>query len=156
MQLDLTASAPYFDDMPLGTKFATKGSTITEDAIIQYGLLYDPQPFHIDRAAAKKSIFGALVASGFQVLALSFRAVCDTQVLTNNLGGNQAEDLKWSKPVLPNATIKVEGEVVDARESSSKKDRGILKVRYVTTNENDEEVLRFTLTHIFKRRSSLA
>jgi acyl dehydratase len=151
--LNLTASAPYFDDMPVGTKFATKGATITEDAIIQFGLVYDPQPFHIDRSAGKQSIFGALVASGFQVLALSFRAVCDTQVLTHNLGGNQAEDLKWSKPVLPNDTIKVEGEVVDARESSSKKDRGVLKIKYTTTNDSGEEVLRFTLTHIFKRRS---
>lgn len=154
--LDLTASAPYFDDLPVGTKFATKGATLTEDAIIQFGLVYDPQPFHVDRTASKKSIFGALVASGFQVLSLSFRLVCDTQVLTNNMGGNQADDLKWSKPVLPNDTIKVEGEIVEARESSSKKDRGVLKIRYVTTNENGEEVCRFTLTHIFKRRPGAA
>lgn len=154
--LSVTSAAPYFEDMLVGSKFATKGVTITEDAIIQFGLLYDPQPFHIDRTAGQESIFGALLASGFQVLALSFRAVCDTQILTNNLGGNQADDLKWLKPVLPNDTIKVEGEVVDARESSSRKDRGILKIRYTTTNEKDEEVLCFILTHIFKRRPESA
>jgi acyl dehydratase len=129
---NLTVSAPYFDDMRVGTKFSTRGVTITEDAIIQFGLMYDPQSFHI--------------------LSLSFRAVCDTHLLTHNLAGNQAEDVKWSKPVLPNDTIKVEGEVVHARESISKKDRGVLKIRYITTNDNGEEVLRFTFTHIFKRR----
>jgi acyl dehydratase len=60
--------------------------------------------------------------------------------------------VKWSKPVLPNDTIKVAGEIVHARESSSKNDRGVLKIKYITTNDNGEEVLRFTFTHIFKRR----
>lgn len=149
---NLTMSAPYFDDMRVGTKFATRGVTITEDAIIQFGLMYDPQSFHIDRSAGAASIFGGLVASGLHVLSLSFRAVCDTHLLTHNLAGNQAEDVKWSKPVRPNDTIKVEGEIVHARASTSKKDRGVLKVRYITTNDNGDEVLRFTFTHIFKRR----
>lgn len=153
MKLNLQASAPYFEDLTVGTTFDTNGITLTEDAIIQYALMYDPQPFHVDRSAGRKAIFGALVASGFQVLALSFRAVCDTQVLTNNLGGNQADDLKWSKPVLPNDTLKVTGEVVDARDSASKADRGVLKIKYTTTNDKDEEVCRFTLTHIYRRRN---
>ncbi|HET8726312.1 MAG TPA: MaoC/PaaZ C-terminal domain-containing protein, partial [Alphaproteobacteria bacterium] len=65
--------ALYFEDFTVGRTFTTPGATLTEAEIIHFALTYDPQPFHIDVEAAKRSAYGGLIASGFQTLALSFR-----------------------------------------------------------------------------------
>ena len=63
----------YFDDFQVGEKFTSRGVTFTESDIIDFGLRYDPQPFHIDAEAAAESVYGGLIASGFQTIALTFR-----------------------------------------------------------------------------------
>ena len=66
-------TARYLDDFRVGERFVTGGVTVTEALIMDFGLVYDPQPFHIDAAAAKETHFGGLVASGFQTLGLAWR-----------------------------------------------------------------------------------
>ncbi|MGE0845423.1 MAG: MaoC family dehydratase [Flavobacteriaceae bacterium] len=142
----------YFDEFKVGDTFETGGVTLTESSIIDFALQYDPQFFHIDKAASMASPFGDIIASGFQVLALSFRLVLDSGVLEHNLGGNAADEVRWTKPVKPNDTIRVVGEIIEARPSSSKPHLGVAKIRYTAKNQNGDPVLSFILTQGIKRR----
>ena len=143
--------APKFDDLHLGYSFTTPGLTITEDAIIEFGLKYDHQFFHIDVEAARKSIFGELIASGFQLLAIAFRLILDSGVLKHNLGGNGADEVRWVKPVKARDTMTVKGEVVELKPLSSRPDRGMVKIKYTMLNQAEEIVMTFILTQFFKR-----
>lgn len=143
----------YFDDFAVGERFQTRGATLTEAMIIEFALTYDPQPFHIDVEAARQSIYGGLIASGFQTLALGFRMVMETGLFrAASMGSPGFDELRWLKPVRPGDTLHTELEVVDKKPSASKPDRGILRVVYRIKNQKDEEVLTFLSMHLLKRR----
>jgi acyl dehydratase len=145
-------TARYFDDFRVGDKFSTGRATITEAMILDFARVYDPQPFHTDAAAAAKSIYGGLIASGFQTLALGFRLIWDTGIIDgSSMGSPGFDELRWLKPVKPGDEIRVEGEVVEQTPSRSKPDRGILRVAYRYLNQRDEVVLSFTAMHLLRR-----
>ena len=143
----------YFDDFQVGERFSTRGITVTESAIIDFATRYDPQPFHIDIEAAKASNYGGLIASGFQTLALGFRMVLETGIFrASSMGSPGFDELRWLKPVRPGDTLHTEFEVMEKKPSSSKPDRGILRIAYRIKNQKDEEVLTFLSMHLLKRR----
>ena len=146
-------SGKYFDDMSVGDTFESGGITLTEGAIIDFALTHDPQPFHIDKVAAKASIFGGLIASGFQTIALTFRLFRDTGVLTGtNLGGHGMDVVRWLAPVFPGDTLHARVTVEALTPSRSKPDRGTVRFRYRTYNQDDVEVLSLTMDHVMARR----
>jgi acyl dehydratase len=146
-------TARYFDDFKPGDKFTTSRVTVTESMILDFARLYDPQPFHIDAAAAAQTIYGGLIASGFQTLALGFRLVWDTGIIAaSSMGSPGFDELRWLKPVKPGDVIHVEGEVVEQTPSRSKPDRGIVRIAYRYINQNAEPVLTFTAMHLLRRR----
>lgn len=143
----------YFDDFKVGDKFTTATKTVTEDMIVGFANLYDPQPFHLDPVAAKHSIYGGLIASGFQTLAIGFRLIWDTGILAAaSMGSPGFDELRWLKPVRPGDTLRVELEVVESRPSQSKPDRGIMRGAYRYLNQNGEAVLTYTAMHLLRRR----
>lgn len=147
-------TARYFDDFLVGEKFSTDTAVFTEAMILDFAQTYDPQPFHTDAAAAAKTIYGGLIASGFQTLALGFRLVWDTGIIAaSSMGSPGFDELRWLKPVKPGDTIRVEAEVVEQTPSRSKADRGILRIAYRYINQSDEAVLTFTAMHLLRRRS---
>ncbi|MEX0282885.1 MAG: MaoC family dehydratase [Arenibacterium sp.] len=149
------ASGKYFDDLSVGDMFETAGITLTESGIIDFALVHDPQPFHLDKAAATESIFGGLIASGFQTIALTFRLFRDTGVLTDtNLGGHGMDEVRWRAPVRAGDTIHVRGTVEKLTPARSKPDRGTVRFRYQTYNQDEQEVLNLTMDHVMARRQS--
>lgn len=143
----------YFDDFKVGDKFATATKAVTDDMIVGFAKIYDPQPFHLDPTAAKHSIYGGLIASGFQTLAIGFRLIWDTGILAAaSMGSPGFDELRWLKPVRPGDTLHVEMEVVESRPSQSKPDRGIMRGAYRYLNQNGEAVLTYTAMHLLKRR----
>ena len=143
----------YFDDFKVGDKFATATKTVTQDMILEFAKLYDPQPFHLDPVAAQHSIYGGLIASGFQTLALGFRLIWDTGIFAAcSMGSPGFDELRWLKPVRPGDTLHVEMEVTDSRPSRSKPDRGIMRGAYRYLNQNGEPVLTFNSMHLLRRR----
>ena len=143
----------YLEDFLPGDKFATGRATITEAMILDFAKAYDPQPFHTDAAAAAETIYGGLIASGFQTLALGFRLVWDSGIIAASSMGSPGFDvLRWLKPVRPGDTLRVEGEVLEQKPSRSKPDRGIITVAYRYMNQDDEIVLTFTAMHLLRRR----
>lgn len=143
----------YFDDFAVGERFLTRGVTLTESGIIDFGLTYDPQSFHTDVEAARQTIYGGLIASGFQTLALGFRMVLDTGIFRGaSMGSPGFDELRWLKPVRPGDTLHVELEVVEKTPSRSKPDRGILRIAYRIKNQKDEDVLTFLAMQLLKRK----
>ena len=143
----------YLDDFKPGDRFESRhGYTFTDADIIQFAHRYDPQVFHLDVEAAKNSIFGGLIASGFQTLAATFRLVHGIGFLAHNMGGPGMDELRWLKPVRPGDTLRAIAEIVEVMPSRSKPDRGALKYRVSAVNQNGETVMTALITSLVKRR----
>ena len=147
----------YFEDLKPGDRFDSRGRTATEAEIIDFALRYDPQPIHIDAEAAKRSPYGGLIASGFHTMAMAFRLAWDTGALgACSLGSPGIDEVRWLKPVRPGDTLRTVVEIVDARPSASKPDRGVCRFRYDVFNQNDEQVMTMTAIQIVARRPQAA
>jgi len=145
--------ALYFEDFHLGRRFVTRGVTLTEAEIVDFAFKYDPQPFHIDKVAAADSPYGGLIASGFHTLSAAFRMVIQENIFTAcSMGSPGMDELRWLKPVHPGDTLHAELEVAEAKPSSSRPDRGRVRIAYTIKNQNDEPVMTFTAQQIFRRR----
>jgi len=143
----------WFDDFSMGQTFATLALTVSEAAILDFALVYDPQPMHLDVPAAVAGPFGGLIASGFQTLSLSFSLFFRLGIVSeSNLGSPGLDELRWNRPLRPGDTIRVVAEVVGIKPSTSKPDRGIVTMRHDTFNQNDELILSVTGMHMLRRR----
>jgi len=144
----------YFEDFKTGERFDSEGLTLTQAQIIEFALTWDPQPFHMDVEAADRSAFGGLVASGFHVAALTVRLIRDTGLMSGTgLGTTAADDVHWLKPVRPGDTLSVRAEVVEITPARARTDRGFVRLRYTTSNQNREVVMTMNLNHVVARRS---
>jgi|SRR5215469_8053117 len=145
----------YFEDFKAGDRFVSPGVTVTESMIIDFALAYDPQPFHLDSTAAAASHFGGLIASGLQTLALGFRVFVQLGLFgACGMGSPGLDELRWLRPVRPGDTIHSEVEVVEARPSHSKPDRGTLLMTFKIRDQHDEEVLSMRTIQLTRRRPS--
>ncbi len=143
----------WFEEFEVGQRFVTQGVTLTEASIIDFASRYDPQRFHVDKEAAARTPFGGLVASGFQTLGLSFRKFFELGVIRESgIGAPGVEELRWTAPVRPGDTVRVEVEVIEIRPSRSKADRGIVRMRYTTRNQRGETVMILIVPQFVARR----
>jgi acyl dehydratase len=147
----------YFEDFAAGQEIKTGGVTLTEAEIIDFALRFDPQPFHLDAEASKRTIFGGLIASGFHTMALTFRLYVQTNALaTASLGSPGIDEVRWLRPVRPGDTISAVIQVLDTRPSTSKPDRGIVNVKYTTVNQRGEPVMTMVGKQLMRRRPARA
>ena len=143
----------YFEDFTVGERFRSRGVTFTESSIIDFAFKYDPQSFHMDTEAAAESPFGGLIASGFQTLAQTFRVWLDEGVLAKcSIGAPGIDELRWLAPVRPGDTLHMRAEVVEIRPSSSKADRGIVRIAYAAVNQRGETVMTLSIAQMVIRR----
>ena len=143
----------YFEDFPKGWRFTTRGATLSEAQILDFAWQYDPQPFHLDKTAAEKWAYGGLIASGWQTLLVGFRLVFQEGLFNaSSLGSPGMQEVHWLKPVRPGDTIRTSLEVMEARHSQSKPDRGLVTFHYQIHHQNDELVADFTAVQIVLRR----
>lgn len=147
----------YFEDLKIGDQFVCPGVTLTESDIIGFGLAFDPQPFHINQIAATNSIYGGLIASGFQVIALSFRLFTQLGLFHgSSMGSPGLDEVRWTMPVRPGDTINTEVMVETVTPSRSKSDRGVARLLFKASNQRQEMVASFYLTLMLKSRASIA
>jgi len=145
--------ALYFEDFQPGDRFESAALTLTEALIVEYARFYDPQPFHTDPEAAKATVFGGLIASGMQTIAIGFKLFFETGVLSAcSLGSPGLDEIRWKAPVRPDDTLRVVAEVLEARPSSSKPDRGIVRILFSTLNQRGETVSTFIGNQLCRRR----
>lgn len=126
--------------------------TLSETDILDFARRYDPQPIHLDPAAAQRSIYGGLIASGFQVVALGFRMLVEAGLLgEGSMGSPGIDELRWLRPVRPGDTLHAEAEITDVRVSRSRPDRGVVQVSYRIRNQAGEVVTTFRAAQLVQR-----
>ena len=143
----------WFEEFQVGDRFEARGATLTESQIVDFALTYDPQPMHVDAAAEEAGPFAGLIASGFQTLALSFRLFYDLGLTVgSNIVGPGLDEVRWTAPVKPGDTIRPVVEVIEARESRSRPDRGTVRLQFTVLNQRDETVLTYQAITIIRKR----
>ncbi len=148
-----TPGARYFDDFEPGDRFESQPLPITETLILEFARFYDPQPFHTDPIAAKGTVYGGLIASGLQTIAITFKLFFETGVMAAcSLGSPGLDEVRWTRPVRPGDTLRVVTDVLERRPSTSKPDRGIVRVRYTTLNQRGETVMTLIGNQLLSRR----
>ena len=143
----------YFEDFHPGAVVELGSRRLDEAAIIAFAREYDPQPFHTDPQAAKSSVFGGLIASGWQTVGIYMRLMVDGCINeTVSLGSPGVDEIRWLVPVRPGDTLKARFTVLEARPSRSKPDRGTVVSLGEVTNQKGEVVMTLRGMGIFGRR----
>jgi acyl dehydratase len=145
----------YFEDHVPGSVYLFGSVLVEEQEILDFGRRYDPQVFHTDPEAAKKTSFGGLVASGWHTAALAMRLIVDHRLSRMpNLGSPGVDELRWLKPVRPGDTLSVRLTVLEARLSHSKPDRGLVRALVEVLNQSGEAVASWKGLNIVPCRNS--
>jgi acyl dehydratase len=145
----------YFEDLPPGDVRESPPRTITREEMLAFAREYDPQPFHLDEQAARKTIYGGLIASGWLTVAVMMRLLWDTMLKDAvSLGSPGADEVRWLKPVRPGDTLRARFTVVEAIPSRSKPDRGVVKTYTEVLNQHGEVVMTVRGLGMFGRRPS--
>jgi acyl dehydratase len=132
--------ALHLEDLAAGQRFTSGPHTMTAEAIKAFARQFDPQPFHLDEAAAAESFFHGLAASGWHTAAVTMRLLVESGMpLAGGLIGAGGE-LTWPRPVRPGDVLMVESEVLAVTPSKSKPERGLVTVRSRTLNQKGEVV----------------
>ena len=135
----------YFEDFVAGETVELGSVVFTEAEIIDFARAYDPQPMHADPEAARGSIYGGLIASGWHTAALVMRLLVENYLAAeSSLGSAGLDELRWPHPVRPGDTLRVRATVVESRRSLSKPDRGIVKTVVEAANSGGATVMRAT------------
>jgi acyl dehydratase len=143
----------YLEDFRVGQRFST-GRRVVDDAQIKlFAAEFDPQPFHVDPAAAEKSIFRGLAASGWHTAGITMSLLVHGDLRpAGGIIGLGLEGMQWPRPVRPGDELRVETEILDVRPSSSKPGQGLLKVRNTTFNQRGQPVLSQVVNLLVLRR----
>jgi acyl dehydratase len=150
----LSLNPLFLDDLQLGMTWTSQPVNITADAIIAFGKEYDPQPFHVDPAAAASGGCGSLIASGWQVASLVMRQFVEARPFgTAPILGLGVDELRWLKPVRPEDVLTVRGKIVDLKPFKPKPDRGVVRTAIAVTNQVGETVMSFLTTTQLSIRS---
>jgi acyl dehydratase len=153
----------FFEDIVVGERFELGSHTFTADDIKRFATAFDPQPFHVDEAAAAKSHFGGLIAAGWQIVAVWMKLNIRELQRQNEerlaagepvaqMGPSPGfDELKWLKPVYAGDTISFSFEMTSKKESRSRPEWGIVNFRNAGVNQAGETVMTFN-GHVFVER----
>lgn len=154
----------FFEDIKVGDKTEVGSHTFTADAIKAFARKFDPQPFHLDEAAAAKSNFGALAASGWHTASAWMRLMVEHNGREDAAQRARGEavaalgpspgfrELKWLKPVYAGDTIRYSTEIVDLRASNSRPGWGLMSFKNTGVNQHNEPVISFISVAFVERR----
>lgn len=143
----------YWEDLAVGQVQEFGATTVTREAVLAFAAQFDPQPFHLDEAAAKASLFGGLSASGWHTCAMAMRMMCDGYLLnSSSLGSPGVDNLRWLKPVLPGDTLSVRMTIVEARPMASRPQVGLVRSSWEVLNQRAQVVLSMQGWGMFGRR----
>jgi len=132
----------YFEDYVPGSVYEFGSIMMEEKEMIAFALRYDPQSFHVDPEAARKSVFGGLIASGWHTGAASMRLFVDHYLSSvASLGSLGVDEVRWLKPVRPGDELSIRVTVLETRLSKSKPDRGIVRSLVEVLNQHREVVM---------------
>jgi acyl dehydratase len=144
----------YLDDLEVGQTFTSASHTIDAEQIKAYARQFDPQPFHLDEAAAEATFFKGLAASGWHTASITMRLLVEGGApIANGVIGAGGE-IAWPQPTRPGDVLTVVSEIVDIRVSRSRPERGIVTIRSETRNQRGEPVQILTAKLVVWRRGA--
>jgi acyl dehydratase len=133
----------YFEDYATGTAQECGSVSVDEASIVAFAKEFDPQPFHVDPAAAASGPYHGLIASGWHTAALVMRLLVENYLsAAASLGSPGLDEIRWPYPVRPGDTLRARATVIEARRSLSKPDRGIIKTVVEAVNQDGRTVMR--------------
>ncbi|HVG63129.1 MAG TPA: MaoC family dehydratase [Hyalangium sp.] len=143
----------YFDDFQPGEILELGSYKVQREEIIAFARQFDPQPFHIDEEAGRRSMFGSIIASGWHTASICHRLLVDSLLSKSvSLGSPGLDELRWLLPVRPEDVLSARVEVLSLAPSRSKPDRGSIKFRLEVRNQKGEIVMTELATALFSRR----
>jgi acyl dehydratase len=143
----------YFEDVEVGDTQRFGRYEVTREEIVAYAREFDPQPFHLDEEAGRRSQFGGLIASGWHTGAMLIRMLCEHAIPgTASTGALGFDDLRWLKPVRPGDVLCVETTVREKIESRSRRDIGTVKIESRVMNQAGDAVMTLTSLVLYRRR----
>lgn len=144
----------YFEDIVVGARSAFGHYQVTHDEVIDFATRYDPQAFHLDDAAAAKTHFGRLSASGWHTCAMTMAMVVKNMESNQQagLGSPGLDQLRWLKPVYPGDTLRCETEVLEKTRSRSRPEMGSFRSRLTVYNQDNVAVMTFTSIGLIRTR----
>ena len=141
---DATGGDQCFEDFVPGSIRTSGSLLVTEEEIIEFARRYDPQVFHTDPVAARNTIYGGLVASGWHTAAMAMRLIVENYLAgVASIGSPGVDEVRWLKPVRPGDRLSVRVTVLEARRSESKPDRGIVRSLVEVLNQDAAVVMSF-------------
>ncbi len=144
----------YLEDLEVGQRFSSGTHVVDERQIKAFAAQFDPQPFHLDDAAAQGTLFGGLAASGWHTAAITMRLLVETGLpLMGGIIGAGGE-IAWPKPTRPGDVLRVVSEIEDVTPSRSRPDRGMVRVRSETRNQREEVVQVLIAKLVVPRRAT--
>jgi acyl dehydratase len=144
------------DDFHVGQRFTSAAHVIDAAQIKAFARQFDPQPFHLDEEAAKGSVFGGLVASGWHTAAITMRLQVESGLpIAGGIIGIGGE-MSWPRPTRPGDVLSVVSEIEEVTPSRSRPDRGVVRVRSETRNQRNEVVQILNAKLFVPRRTSTA
>jgi acyl dehydratase len=143
----------YLEDFAAGQVYRSNRLQVDRGQILAFASQFDPQPYHLDEELARKSVFKGLVASGWHTAAVTMRLLVESDFQpADGILGVGLEELSWPRPVRPGDELRVESEVLEVRPSKVRTDRGVIRVRTTTFNQNGQPVQIFTGNLLVPRR----
>ena len=154
MTFDHPPADRYFEDYLPGSVHEFGSIIVEEKEVIEFGKRYVPLSYHVDKEAARKSIYGRLIASGWQTAALMMRIYTENYLShVANLGSPGGDELRWNKPGFPGDRLSVRATVIKARRSESRPDRGIVRTWIEVLNQKREVVMTMKMVNFVKCRN---
>ena len=133
----------HYEDLPVGSVHECGSRTVTKEEILAFARQYDPQPFHVDEEAARRSPYGGIIASGWHTCGIAMRLYCDAILNdADSTGSPGVEKIQWLRPVRPGDTLRLTIVVLQARVLKSKRDVGLVLNRWELRNQEGDEVMR--------------
>jgi acyl dehydratase len=146
----------YLEDFAVGQTFVSRRLCVDRERVLAFAAEFDPQPFHLDESAARNSIFGGLVASGWHTAAVTMRLLVESELKpAGGFIGAGLDEFRWPRPVRPGDELRIECEVLELRPSKSRPEQGLVKVRTTTLNQDDEAVLVQVVNLVVLRRKDI-
>jgi acyl dehydratase len=144
----------FFDDLRIGDTFESGTHELHAEDILRFAGEFDPQPFHLDDAAARQTMFGGLAASGWHTAAITMRLlVTGGPKLANGIIG-AGGGIEWKTPARPGDVLRVDSEVADLIPSRTRPDRGIVVMRSTTVNQRGDVIQTLTAKLMVARRAA--
>ena len=144
----------HFEDFTPGRRFQHGPRRVERDEMVAFAAEFDPQPMHLDEAAARSTMLGGLAASGWYACCVLMRMCTDAFVLNStSMGAPGVDEVRWMKPIRPGDELTLNATVLEARASRNRPDMGLVRFQFELSNQAGVTVLALTTSLMMGRRT---